>query len=98
MIGPSLEFLDSILEQVFDNLTVRDGFDAELEALLEVWEFDRGQREKLAALDADAVIGAGAVDSPDTASPKQRVYIPWFGFRTTSGLKVNTYVEVGGEE
>lgn len=98
MIDPSLEFLDSVLEKVFEVLDENGWVNNELEALLEVWEFDRGQREALDALSADAPIGAGEVDSTDTASPKQRVYIPWFGFRTTSGLKVNTYVEVSGEE
>lgn len=98
MIDPSLEFLDSVLEKVFEVLDENGWVNNELEALLEVWEFDRGQREKLAALDADAATGTGRVDNADTISPKQRVYIPWFGFRTTSGLKVNTYVEVSSEE
>jgi hypothetical protein len=94
VIDPSLEFLDSILEQVFDNLAARDGFDAELECLAEVWEFDRGQRKALAALSADDTVGAGRVDSADSASPKQRSYLPWFSFRTSYGTVVNTYVEV----
>ena len=94
MEDPSLEFLDSILEQVFDNLAARDGFDAELECLAEVWEFDRGQRKALAALGTAGTVGTGRVDSTDSARAEQRSYIPWFSFRTSYGTVVNTYVEL----